>query len=233
MDEMKKILICDIAKDINCDIDDILRIAANDNQLKRPPFFLWAYLPGGWAHYLDVEGEPMPNRMQMTVGNNYSLLQPHEIGLLRLKGAITLTKFIPSIDEIHLDDWSWWRFEPPQEITPKNVAIEVADMEVLLSLLAKATQAAPMVETVPVAASAQVTEHKLRRNSLDPAIDEAIERAGSSIVADVFLALREIALAGRLPFTGEVEGDALCYTDDENKVVNFTKDALRKRLSRR
>lgn len=87
----------------------------------------------------------MPNRVQMTVGDNWSLLMPAQVSQLRRKGAITLTKFIQSTDEIAPDDWSWWRLEPPQEIAAKDVAIEVADIEALQSLLVEAAPA-PNVE---------------------------------------------------------------------------------------
>jgi hypothetical protein len=75
--------------------------------------------------------------------------------------------------------------------------------------------------------------NKLRRNSLDPVIDKAISIAGSTELAAVYLALKELALAETKPFTGALEGDAMCYTDDENNPDKLTKDALGKRLKRR
>lgn len=78
-----------------------------------------------------------------------------------------------------------------------------------------------------------IKTNKLRHNSLDPAIDEAIKQAGSDELAAVYLKLKAMALDEAMPFTGAFDGDALCYTDDENKPAKLTKDALGKRLKRR
>jgi len=77
------------------------------------------------------------------------------------------------------------------------------------------------------------TTNKLRRNNLDPAIDKAINQAEKMELADVYLELKALALAEEKPFTGELDGDALCYTDDNNKPAKLTKDALGKRLKNR
>lgn len=84
------------------------------------------------------------------------------------------------------------------------------------------------------ATPAPVTQgNKLRRNNLDPAIDKAIKQAGNMELADVYLELKELALAGEKPFTGALDGDALCYTDDNNQPKKHTKNALGKRLKNR
>jgi hypothetical protein len=75
--------------------------------------------------------------------------------------------------------------------------------------------------------------HKLNRNSLDPAIDEAIKQAGNLELADVYLKLKLLAISEHPPFTGEIEGKALCYTNDSDKTDKLTKDALGKRLKTR
>jgi hypothetical protein len=72
--------------------------------------------------------------------------------------------------------------------------------------------------------------HKLRINSLDAPIKKAIENAGCLSTGAVYVELRQLALAENLPFTGEVEGDSLCYTKDDNKPAKLTKNALGKRL---
>lgn len=92
----------------------------------------------------------------------------------------------------------------------------------------------------------KVTSHKSNRNLLDSAIDKAIENAKNMELADVFLELKELAIGGCKPFTGFIGTDAtndidkssakpikkgsLCYTNDEDDVVGFTKGALKKRL---
>lgn len=76
-------------------------------------------------------------------------------------------------------------------------------------------------------------KHKLRTNSLDAPIDKAIARAASSNTGPVFLQLRALALEEEKPFTGAVNGDALCYTTDDGKPGLFTKNALEHRLRSR
>lgn len=93
---------------------------------------------------------------------------------------------------------------------------------------------AAKVEAEPVATPAPaIKTNKLRRNNLDPAIDKAIKQAGNVELADVYLELKELALSGEKPFTGALDGDALCYTDDNNQPAELSKEALGKRLKRR
>lgn len=82
---------------------------------------------------------------------------------------------------------------------------------------------------------ATITTHLLqtRRNILDPAIDKAINNAGGLDSAAVYLALRELALGEESPFTGEIVGNALCYTNSKGEPAKLTKDALAKRLKGR
>lgn len=75
--------------------------------------------------------------------------------------------------------------------------------------------------------------NKLRRNILDPAIDKAIALAGNTELADVYLQLRDLAIEEEKPFNGIIEGDALCYTNDNGEPARLTKDALGKRLKSR
>jgi hypothetical protein len=71
-----------------------------------------------------------------------------------------------------------------------------------------------------------------RRDLLDPLIDQAIAVDGLDTPA-VFISLRELALQGVTPFTGEVLAHTLFYTNNQGKVVRFTYSALRQRLVRR
>lgn len=76
--------------------------------------------------------------------------------------------------------------------------------------------------------------NKHRTNTLDPAIDRAIKLAGGSLeLAAVYLELKDLALDETSPFTGIIEGDGLCYTNDNGELKKLTKDALGKRLKRR
>ena len=74
---------------------------------------------------------------------------------------------------------------------------------------------------------------KLRRDALDPAIDRAIAAAGNLDTASVWNELRELALDEEKPFNGQIQNGALAYTNGNNQVRTFNKDALRKRLNLR
>lgn len=80
---------------------------------------------------------------------------------------------------------------------------------------------------------------KQRRNELDDAIDKAIASVDSYRTPTVWQALRELALAGELPFTGGLdENGSLMYTKDqysrdEKEPAVLTKKALGLRLIRR
>ena len=92
----------------------------------------------------------------------------------------------------------------------------------------------PCVKVSKGATPAPVKQgNKLRRNNLDPAIDKAIKQAGNMALADVYLKLKALAIDEEKPFTGALDGDALCYTNDDNKPAKLTKDALGKRLKNR
>jgi hypothetical protein len=78
--------------------------------------------------------------------------------------------------------------------------------------------------------TAPVMKNKLRANLLDGPIKKAIKLANSPDAAAVYLELRELALSGEKPFTGLIEKDALCYTDEKNEPRKLTKNALQKRL---
>jgi hypothetical protein len=73
-----------------------------------------------------------------------------------------------------------------------------------------------------------------RRDILDPVIDRAIDAAGATDTAAVWLQLKELALSSTSPFDGTIEVDgSLSYTSIKNTKSLFAKDALAKRLKRR
>lgn len=110
---------------------------------------------------------------------------------------------------------------------------EVRDVQ-YLSLDANGSQPPAKFKASGTAAKSGtvVVRNKLRTNTLDAPIAEAIKSAGSTKVGDVYPKLRELALDEVVPFNGRTDGDALCYTDDYNLVKKLTKNALRKRLDR-
>lgn len=92
------------------------------------------------------------------------------------------------------------------------------------------SKAATQIESGTVT---NLTRNKIRRNILDPIIERAITQAGTAEFAEVFLALKDFALAGERPFTGEVNGSSLFYTNASDEIVSLGPDALRQRLKRR
>jgi hypothetical protein len=114
---------------------------------------------------------------------------------------------------------------------PKPIAALSGPASMIDRPIAARKMSAP--DEMPIRLTAPRQINKLRTNSLDAAIDKATVDAGSDDTAAVFLALRELALNGEVPFSGEVDGDALCYTNDKNQSDRFTKEALKGRLKRR
>lgn len=111
----------------------------------------------------------------------------------------------------------------------------LAQVGKLPPVASRAVDKMPLVlpTTVPVSQSetaAKVVRHKLRTNSLDVPIAKAVRQAGSLDTGAVYLELRELAICGEKPFTGELDGDPLCYTTDKNEPGKLTKNALRHRL---
>lgn len=84
--------------------------------------------------------------------------------------------------------------------------------------------------------AAHVSTHsapiKTRTNSLDAPIKKAVELAGSTDTAAVFLQLKELALGEIRPFTGAIDDGSLCYTDDDDQPALLTKAQLGKRLKK-
>lgn len=74
---------------------------------------------------------------------------------------------------------------------------------------------------------------KLRRNVLDPIIEEALAAAGGYDYVAVFSQLKELALRGDKPFSGLIENGKLHYTTADDKVAHLTLSQLRDRLRRR
>lgn len=111
----------------------------------------------------------------------------------------------------------------------------LADNEPQSGFKFPAPSGAPEKAEMPVShplVVATTTRHLIRTNSLDTPIQKAIKQAGSLDTGAVFVALRELAISEEKPFTGVVEGDALCYTNDDNEPAKLSKGALRKRLKK-
>lgn len=73
-----------------------------------------------------------------------------------------------------------------------------------------------------------------RQDILSAVITKAVNDAEESSTAAVWIRLCEMARQGQAPLRGLVRGrDALLYTKPDNKIAEFTKNALDKRLARR
>lgn len=105
----------------------------------------------------------------------------------------------------------------------------IAENKAERSLTNKDTSA---IKITPETESDRTNTKKLRRNSLDPAINKAIKNAGNTIPAYVWLALKELALSEEKPFSGITGTKGLEYTSDNDEKKYLSKDALRKRLKR-
>ncbi|AXA94152.1 hypothetical protein [Massilia sp. YMA4] len=112
-------------------------------------------------------------------------------------------------------------------VNDQNCRVPVHTLKELLHLYKSAT----FQPSVP-AAPRQAQVNKLNYNLLDRPIEQALLRADAGRPAEVFTALRDMALEGIAPFTGQVDAKGLWYTDHENELKPFTKGALRKRLDR-
>lgn len=128
-----------------------------------------------------------------------------------------------------LNEWLRSRNTDLQLMTPEHSAAPNLPLTNVKSL--STPQTAPASEPV-TCASVPSTRHRLRTNSLDVPIKKAITEADSFQTGAVYLQLREMALSGELPFSGEIENGALCYTNDAGKPDKLTKNALGKRLKK-
>lgn len=113
-------------------------------------------------------------------------------------------------------------------VTDQSLRVPAETIDELVGQLSPKRQGAAASVTIP---TRQV--RRLTANSIDALIEKAIGLAGGPETGPVFLQLKEMALQGVAPFTGQVDGTSLIYTDDRNTVARLSKDLLRRRLSRR
>jgi len=138
----------------------------------------------------------------------------------------------------------FWQGLNPHRIASEQIIIDTkikeleereVELEELLGYLnSNKEQELKQAESILVTQLTSVTRvNKLRRNILDPAIDEAIKKAGTTELVNVYLHLKELAKDEYPPFTGMFESDALCYTNENDIQAKLSKSALGKRLKRR
>lgn len=125
-------------------------------------------------------------------------------------------------------------------INPMATAVQRTDLDVWcqrlgLATISKVATAGETSATSSVTADmTRAKAKKARQNFLDAPIDRAIKTAGSDVAAAVFLALKNMALEGKDPFTGEIsKAGGLYYTNEGNALDELTLERLSSRLSRR
>lgn len=156
-----------------------------------------------------IEGEEFDDRLQILRANRTRKNFPTPC-------ALNLSRW--HLHVVRVDEFATWAQSIEWEMPPE-----------LAALCANATPS-----TANVAPSiAELITSKARRNTLDPLIEKAIEQADSVESADVWLKLKELAIRGESPFTGEAAEKSLSYTNDDNEVTQITKGALAKRLKAR
>ena len=125
----------------------------------------------------------------------------------------------------------WGLVTAAPELLLKQPEIAHKDAEIEREDEARPASEAPVhAAALPGAQTQTAKKHKLRTNSLDAPIVEAIAVAKTLKTATVFVQLRELAINEEKPFTGKVDGGALFYTNDNGVEAKLTKEALRKRL---
>ena len=125
---------------------------------------------------------------------------------------------------------------PPAKVAPSDFVVWCKSKNIDAKWLNEVDAHSGQNATAATMEAAPVTMpqgNKLRRDILDPAIDKAIANAGNMKAADVYLKLKELAKVEEPPFTGSFEGDAMFYTNANDKSAKLSKEALGKRLERR
>lgn len=113
----------------------------------------------------------------------------------------------------------------------KNTLVPAIDLQYLI---AKNQEPAPNNQPeLQATKSENIKTKKLRRDCLDTAIDKAIGSAENYEYADVYQQLKKMALNETPPFNGFTKDGSLCYTNDNDELADFSKNALRQRLKRR
>ncbi|MFZ2300751.1 MAG: hypothetical protein WAW10_02650 [Gallionella sp.] len=204
---------------IGCTVESLLRQAANDERL------LYVALKPHFQTLSAIPSHPNPKQGTRTAnGIMFVAMMSRDAVSLATIGSAEISQYQASFGGVL--DWHYWMLDVPQTVGVDMIYVPRSQLP--------AHAPAGKVEAEPVATPAPaIKTNKLRHNSLDPAIDEAIKQAGSDNCAAVYLKLKAMALNEEMPFTGVLNGNALCYTDDNNQPAELSKGALGKRLKRR
>lgn len=204
---------------MGCTVESLLRQAANDERL------LYVALKSHTQTLAAVPSHTNPKQGTRTAnGIMFVAMMSRDAVSLATIGSAEISQYQASLGGALARHY--WMLDVPQTVGVDMVYVPRSQLP--------ADAPAGEVEAEPVATPAPaIKTNKLRRNNLDPAIDKAIKQAGNMELADVYLELKELAISGEKPFTGALDGDALCYTDDNNDPAQLSKEALGKRLGRR
>ena len=83
----------------------------------------------------------------------------------------------------------------------------------------------PPLATVPL-------PKKQRSDAIDGVLRKAIKEVGNLDTSSIFTTMRNYAMEEIPPFSGAIDGADLVYTDNKNKSVKLTRNAVDKRLKR-
>jgi hypothetical protein len=157
----------------------------------------------------------------------YVFVEPMELGLKVGVSSVGMSA-------IDLQEFAGRVVAAKRTVNEACLAVDVSDSATGAMVTADSVGSAG--NAVPIAAQKlTVTRQavKAHRNVLDPLIDRAIVKVGSEDTAAVFLLLKEAALTGEQPFTGEAKDGKLFYTTLNDRLDYLTKERLRHRLKLR
>lgn len=199
-----------------------------------------ALLAGNAIRNLAMHGEACTSDVALEPGDPDFITWP-AIKARRLERELELKQRAYTAEEWDaLPPWSRWLpadFMGESDVYTLSEEVTVTDdtcrvpaetIEELLAMVAN-TSNKPVADSPPFVLA---KKYRTRRNSLDAPIEKALKAAGSMSSSDVWVHLREHALQGEPPFTGQVEGNKLYYTNDHNEVAILNKEALKKRMER-
>lgn len=192
----------------------------------------WMAGPGAGPFFTDesfpdaVTAEEFRSRLRVLLANLYD--RGHF-------SADAIHLVTPGFNKVKLCEFAAWAANVVQW---EGLPSELSDLQDVGG--AAGAQAAANVKAKPetpsektASASTRTVTVQSRRSELAAEIKVAKSKATDQAdYHSVWNVLREMALAGTPPFTGDVSGGRLAYTNINGKLAHFTKNALRNRMAR-
>lgn len=189
------------------------------------------------ALWMVIETDPLDHEFDLEHNENYSNYYESTLGgaaAVQTKCAILISAVREgSIKLVPIQQSPGYLITPATYISKLSWInwCQLKNYNALSNLFSQCNNINAPATSGPSVKTKKVITHKLNRNTLDAAIDEAINQAGNMELADVFMKLKEMAMSGYSPFTGVIGNKTLSYTNDGNIIVEFSKNALGKRLA--